>query len=151
MKYEINKDTFAILPLENNKSRIIEKNNEYIIDDNPYSFMEHSCSYFGSSLEGRFNGSKDMLGSIYKVPVLVEESRNIIFFPTKSPTTETNAWISLNNIEKYENNNSNTLLYFKNGKKLMIDMPFLSIENQILRSTRLESIFRRRKSEEKND
>ena len=50
MKYEINKDTFAILPLENNKSRIIEKNNEYIIDDDPYSVMEHSCSYFGSSL-----------------------------------------------------------------------------------------------------
>ena len=29
MKYEINKDTFAILPLENNKSRIIEKNKNF--------------------------------------------------------------------------------------------------------------------------
>ena len=151
MKYEINKDTFAILPIDSKKSKVLEKDNEYEIEFSPYDIMEHSCSYFGSSLDGRVNGSKDMLGSIYKVPVLVEESRNIIFFPTKSPFLESNAWISLNNIEKYEDSDGNTLIYFKNGKKVEVDMPFLSIENQIMRATRLEAVFRKRKSLEKND
>ncbi len=151
MDYEINQDTLAIIPKSYNSSKILEIDNEYDIDLNPYSVMEHSCEYFGSSLEGRINGSKNMLGSIYKSPVLVEESRNIIFFPTKSPNLESNVWISLNNIDHYEKCENNTKIYFKNNKELVIDIPILSFENQVLRATKLESVFRKRKFNKKDD
>ena len=146
MNYEINRDTLAILPIENDKSRIVERHNEYIIDYNPQQIMEHSCEYFGSSLVGRLSASKSMLGSIYKAPVMVEESRNIIFFPTSSPLLSGNVWVSLNNIEKYEKNDEKTRILFKDGKEIIVDIPFSSIENQILRSARLESIIRSRKN-----
>lgn len=151
MNYEINKDTLAILPINNDKSFIIEKNNEYIVDSKPYEVMEHSCEYFGSSLDGRLRGSKNMLGTIYKAPILVEETRNIIFFPTVSPLLVNNVWISSNNIEKYEKLGEKTKIYFKDGKDIIVDIPYLSFENQILRSSRLESIIRNRKNHQKND
>lgn len=151
MNYEINKDTLAILPVNDDKSFIIEKNNEYVVDYRPYEVMEHSCEYFGSSLDGRLKGSKNMLGTIYKAPILVEESRNIIFFPTVSPLLVSNVWIALNNIEKYEKLGEKTKIYFKDGKDIIVDIPYLSFENQILRSSRLESIIRNRKNHQKND
>ena len=151
MNYEINEETLAILPVDGTKSKIIELNQEYIIDDNPYQVMEHSCEYFGSSLNGRLVGSKNMLGSIYKVPVLVEESRNLIFFPTQSPILEDNSWISLNKIVNYKKVDDKTMITFKNDKNLIVDIPFLSIQNQIYRATRLESVLRNRKNTIKND
>lgn len=151
MKYEINKDTLAILPMEGDKSRVIEKDYEYIVDIKPYEVMEHSCEYFGSSLSGRLDGAKSMLGTIYKAPILVEESRNIIFFPTASPLLDNNVWVSLNNVEKLEKNGNKTNIIFKDGKNILVDIPYLSIENQVLRSARLESIIRSRRCSEKND
>ena len=152
MNYEINSDTLAIIPSSNCSSKVIEVEDEYNIQNSTYKIMEHSCEYFGSSLDGRLNGTKNMLGSIYKSPILVEESRNIIFFPTKSPTQDDNVWVSLNNIDTYEkNNDNNTIVYFKNNKQLLLDIPFLSFQNQVLRATRLESIFRQRKFNKKND
>ena len=35
-----------------------------------------------------------------KAPIIVEESRNIIFFPLKSTREKNNIWISFNNLEK---------------------------------------------------
>lgn len=151
MDYEINRDTLAILPIDHNKSKVIEVDNEYVCDINPYQIMEHSCEYFGSSLDGRLKGSKNMLGSVYKAPILVEETKNIIFFPTCSPLIVDNAWISLNNILKCEKDDCKTKIYFKNGRSITIDIPYLSIENQILRSSKLDYIVRKRKNMEKND
>ena len=145
MNYEVNKGTFAIFPDEFGKSKVVEKDNEYIIEQKPYNIMEHSCSYFGSSLKGRLNGSKDMLGSIYKAPILVEESNNIIFFPTNSPKSNDNIWISLNNIKKYEKNGEKTNIIFINDKKIEVDIPYFSFDNQILRSAMLESMIKKRK------
>ncbi len=151
MNYEINNETLAILPINENQSKIIELNNEYIIDSSPYQVMEHSCNYFGSSLQGRCEGTKSMLGSIYKAPILVEDSRNIVFFPTMSPNLQNNSWISLNNIKSYEQEDFKTYIYFDNNKKIEVDVPYLSIENQILRASRLNSIYNKRKNYEKSN
>lgn len=150
MDYEINDETLAILPISSEKCKVIEKENEYVIDVSPYQVMEHSCEYFGSSLQGRFNGSKNMLGSIYKSPVVVEESRDIIFFPTMSPFLEENSWISLKNIIKYEKTKFSTIIYFDNNKKIELNVPYLTVENQILRATRLWSIYNQRKNGKKS-
>ena len=147
----INKNTVMIIPINDKKSRIIETDDDYIVDDNAYSIMERSCLYFGSSYEGRLSSSKSILGSIYKAPIVVEESRNIIFFPVKSSVEKQNIWISLNNLISYNKKKKKTIITFKKDKQILLDIPYFSIDNQVLRSTLLESIIRRRKSEEKND
>ncbi len=59
MDYEITFDTQVILPVENNSSRIIENNESYVINVPPMQVLEHSCEYFGSSYEGRKEGTKN--------------------------------------------------------------------------------------------
>ncbi len=145
MNYEINVETLAILPIDSTTSKVLELNNEYLVNNSVNEILKNSCSYFGSSFSGRVEGSKNMLGSVYKVPIIVEESKSIIFFPTMSPTLPENVWISLNNILKYVQENTKTIIYFGNNKKLEINVPYLSIENQIIKSTMLESIAKRRK------
>lgn len=145
MNYEITYDTQAILPLDKNSSKIIENDNEYLIDSNPISVMEHSCEYFGSSYEGRKEGTKKLLGITHKSPIIVEESRKIIFFPTTSPEKEECIWINLEKINKfYKLDNKKSCIEFKNGDKIEFDISYGSLSNQIMRATRLKYILEER-------
>ncbi len=141
MNYEINNDTQMIIPFGKNTSKIIEQEDEYIIKNNALSIMEHSCEYFGSSFEGRKEGTKKLLGITHKSPIIVEESRKIIFFPTTSPDKKDCIWINLDKIEKYYKNGSkNSTILFKNGKIHNFNISIGSLTNQILRATRLKYI-----------
>ena len=92
--YEINKDTCAVIGVNDNVTKIIEGEDEYYVDKNCYEVMEDSCQYYGSSCEGRMKGSKNIMGSNYKLPIVVEESNDIIFFPTESPSSPNCVWFS---------------------------------------------------------
>ena len=145
MEYEINSETLALLPISKNITKVIEVNNNYIIKKSMIEVLETSCNYFGSSFKGRLEGSKSMLGSIYKPPIIIEESSNIIFFPTMSPFLKNNIWVSLNNILKYESKKNKTIIYFKNNKRIEVNVPYLTISNQIMRSNLLGTISKNRK------
>lgn len=150
MNYEINEGTLAVIPAEKSKSKVLEDRGEYIIENTPFEILDYSCKYFGSSYEGRKEGTKAILNINYKVPIIVENSRNLIFFPTNSPTSEDCMWISLRNIKciKEEEFNS-TKIEFNNGVKLIIPISKRTIENQVLRASRLDLIMRNRKINEK--
>lgn len=151
MKYEINEETLAILPYDLECSRIIEKDDEYIVKETPYKIMENSCRYFGSSFEGRVDGSKSILGSVYKIPVIVEESQKLIFFPTEAVNSPNVSWISYRNIRNVEKIGSKTLIKFKDSRQVLVDCPYFSMKNQIFRCNMLEAISTNRKSSKKND
>lgn len=150
-RYEINNDTLAILPFSEGKTRVIERNEEYIVDDTPYEVMEHSCEYFGSSLDGRMHGSKSILGSVYKAPVIVEETQKLIFFPTEAVTSEKVGWISYKSIRNVEQFGRKSKILFDNDETLVINCPLFSIKNQMFRCNILESISNNRKISKKSD
>ena len=143
--YEINDETMALIQLGEEKTKIIEEDKEYVIDKSAYSIMDDRCKYFGSSYLGRVEGSKNMIGYEYKLPIIVEESRKLIFFPTSSPYSEDCSWISLKHVDNIEKNDNNTILVFKNGTKVKLNVSKASFNNQLLRSTRLESVLNARK------
>lgn len=142
--YEINIDTLAILPYGESRSKIIEKEREIIVNDIPIKVIDDSCKFFGSSYDGRFKGTKSMLGISHKAPVIIEESRMIIFFPTTSPRLSRCAWISLNNLESYKRYHGDTIIKFNGGKIIKIELNYGIIDNQVLRATRLESVLVKR-------
>ena len=144
-KYEINKNTLAIIAITNGISKVYEKDKTLYVYSPTIKIIDDSCKFFGSSYHGRFEGTKSVLGINYKAPILVEESREIIFFPTISPRLKECKWISLKNVEKYEKAGYFSKIIFKNGLEIELDISYPSLENQILRSTRLESIIRNRK------
>ena len=69
--YEINYDTQLLCPIDINKTKIVEKETEYIIEVSAQKVLEHSCEYFGSSFEGRKEGTKKLLGITHKSPIIV--------------------------------------------------------------------------------
>ena len=145
--YEINSKTLAIIPIGKEKSKIIEENGDLIINKSPIRIIDESCKFFGSSYEGRFCGTKKMTGITHKSPIIIEESRKIIFFPTNSPRTEKCMWLAFNNINDYDGDNKDSIITFSCGKVLNIHVSYPIIDNQILRSTRLESVLSKRITE----
>lgn len=142
--YEVNKDTCAVLSLNSDVSKIIEGNNEYLLPKNSFEIMEDSCAFYGSSYDGRLKGTKMMLGSNYKLPIIVEDTNSLIFFPTNGTNNEKCSWIALNNIEKYEPYKGYTKVFFEGGKELIVKMSYNSFEMQLYRATRLQNIIKKR-------
>lgn len=143
--YEINSSTCAIIWINNKISKVVEKEDEFFVEKSAMSIIDDSCKFFGSSYMGRFEGTKHLMGINYKSPIIIEETKNIIFFPTSSPRGKECSWISLNNLTDYKRERKCTTLEFINGYQLELCISFESIENQILRATRLDSVLRRRK------
>lgn len=151
MNYEINYDTQLIMPINEQQSKIIENEDEYIINNTPLEIMEHSCEYFGSSFQGRKDGTKKLLGITHKSPIIVEESNKVIFFPTVSPENEECSWINLESIDKYYKINSNkSAILFKNGTLIEFNISYGSLSNQILRATRLKYVLEERTEKKSN-
>lgn len=147
MKYEISKGTLAILPNEKNSSVVYEDDDRYIIKQTPFQIMEDSCKYFGSTYEGRKDGAREMLGAEYKVPIVIEDSSNLIVFPTTSPLSEDCVWISLKRVEKIEKiDANNTKIIFDNKTEIIVDSSYRTIENQLSRASRLDLILRNHKN-----
>ena len=146
ISYEINCDTLALIPVSENETKVIERNNNFNVNNSVMNIIENSCEYFGSSYLGRHEGTKKLIGITHKAPIIIEESKNLIYFPTTSPRLDNCIWIALNNIKTYERKNGKTELEFTNNKKIRLDISFGSLDNQVLRATKLESVLRKRKN-----
>ncbi len=147
MKYEFSKGTLAIVPNENESSLVYEDDDRYIIDQTPFKIMEESCKYFGSTYAGRKESARSILGAEYKVPIIVEDSDNLIVFPTTSPQSTDCTWVSLKRIKSFVKiDSSNTKIIFDNGKEIIVPCSYRTIENQVSRASRLDLIMRSRKN-----
>ena len=143
--YEVNTNTIALIPIDVNKTRIIEVEKSFVVNMNCMKIVERSCEYFGSSYFGRHIGTKKLTGISHKSPIIIEESRNLIYFPTTSPRLEECSWFALRYILDYKSNNGKSLIFLENGEKIEVDISIGSFDNQYLRATKLESILRKRK------
>lgn len=146
-KYEFSRGTLAVVPNDKNSSLVYEDEDRYIIHETPFQIMEESCKYFGSSYAGRKAGAKEILGAEYKVPIVVEDSDNLIAFPTTSPYSNECAWISLRRVSNISRIDGNTTrIVFDNDKEIIVPCSFRSIENQLSRASRLDLVLRNRKN-----
>ena len=147
MNYEVNRGTLAIVPNEENGSLVLEDEERYIIEKSPFKIMEESCKYFGSTYEGRRKGAKEILGAEYKVPIIVEDSNNLIIFPTTSPDADDCVWISLQRVKKISKiDKITTKIIFDNNKEIIVPSSYRTIENQLSRASRLDLILRNHKN-----
>jgi competence protein ComK len=150
-EYEVNDETLAIIAKNANTAMIYENNAHFCIKEIPNEIMEESCEYFGSTFNGRQLGTTKLIGITHKVPIIIEESKNIIFFPTSSPRLSDCSWISLNNIKTVSktNDQKGCIITFKNGKEIKINTSYNIINNQILRASKLLLELTLRKNKEK--
>ena len=92
----------------------------------------------------RHSGTKSIMNVTHKSPIIVEESRRLICFPTTSPRQIGCSWLILHNIKTYNGDHNSTNVIFDNDYVLTINISISSFENQIHRSYMLESLLRKR-------
>jgi len=140
LKYEINDETVALIPIDSSTTRVLELENEYIIKQPAFNIMEENCEYYGSTYDGRVKAAKKILNFGYKIPIVVEETEKLIFFPTKAVANNNCAWINSNYVSKREKNGKKIKVEFQNGVEEEFDISKISFENQLLRANMLNSI-----------
>ena len=148
--YEIDLSTLMLIGQEDGTTKVFTKNGDFIVDDNAKNIIEKSCNYFGSSLVERIKATNRLVKMASKTPIIIEESRNIIFFPLKSTREKNNIWISYNNLSKYIQDDDKTIFEFTSGKIIELTFSYYIIDNQVTRSLILDyELNNRRKSLEK--
>lgn len=145
-RYEVNADTLAIMAYNENLSKVYEDDKSFYVKAGSNKIMEDSCEYFGSSLDGRRKGTEAMIGINYKAPIIVEESNNMIFFPTSSIRNNINSWINFDHVKTCYQSGKDVWILFDNQVKIKVPISVGSLNNQILRAARLDSELRTRKS-----
>ena len=144
--YEVTSATFAVIAINETLSRVIEREKELFINKSTIDIIEDSCKYYGCTYEGRCEGTRNLLNYSYKLPIMIEESKSLIFFPTASPKFAKCSWLSLHDIDKFYRHGESTLILFKNGYSLVRECAFETIENQLMRATRLDCVMKERKN-----
>ncbi len=142
-KYIINENTLALLTI-NNKVKIIEKYIDYYIEENINNIINNSCIYYGSTFLGRTYSTKSLLGISTKLPIIISEKKDLIFFPTNSYKNKNCVWLNYSEIDKYYSINSKEInITFLNQKNLIIPITNNIFTKQLFKASRLETIFKR--------
>lgn len=140
-EYEISSSTIMLEYYDKNKTKVYELDKDFIVNDNLFNIVSNSCDFYGSSYEGRLEASKKILNTNIKLPVVVEDIKKIIFFPTRATNRIGSRWISFNNLDKIERirkNNTLTRLYFCNGTSYDIEISYEIIHRQLFNCLQLE-------------
>lgn len=145
-EYYISNDTLLIMPFGKNKTRIYDINGTYTIKKSVSEIVDISCQYYGSNYQGRYVGSKRLLNMDYKLPIIVDEIKEVVIFPTCSPKSDKCIWICVNNIDNYEKYKKTAKIKFINKFSLELNISFNSLENQIMRATLLLMKLKKRKN-----
>lgn len=122
-----------IIYYDNFNTVVINTDGKIIINGNFIrSILNKSCIFYGSSLNGRLKGSKDLLKCRYKLPIIISENNRLIFFPVNKYF-----WINFNMMESFEKKENHTIITFKNGYKRSIFVSYRVVNNQMLKCSRL--------------
>ena len=143
--YEIDLSTLMLIGIDDESTRIVTIEEDFVVKENVKKIIDNSCKFFGSSLTDRIKVTNRLINISSKSPIIVEESRNIIFFPLKSTREKNNIWISFNNLEKYVKSDYKTIFYFKNNREVIIDFSYYIIDNQANRSLMLDYEVKKRR------
>lgn len=150
-EYEVNPYTMLILPvLYGSKiySQVIEYEDEFLSPYKPIDIIKKSCQYFGSSYEGRKDGTRQLTGITHKVPIIIDPNSFIYFLPTTSPTNPQCIWISHGHVLDHRRIDTHTSeVLFRNKKSFTLPISYHSLENQLLRTALLRTRLTQRMEE----
>ncbi|PLT27712.1 competence protein ComK [Peribacillus deserti] len=142
-EYEINPYTLVVMPLAYGSkiySQIIEIDGEVTSPFKPMDIIKKSCEYFGSSYEGRKDGTRQLIGITHKLPITIDPTSNIFVFPTNSPGREDCIWICHEHVDFYQRTDmGETIVTFRNKKQISIPISFSSFESQMFRTAMLRT------------
>ncbi|MWA70405.1 competence protein [Listeria monocytogenes] len=143
--YEVKPHTMIIFPKKSGSivySEIYEVDSHHTSKFTPFELIKTSCNFFGSSYEGRKEGTKHLIGVTHKPPIIIDPVTSTYVFPTVAPSSTECIWIFPQHIKDYHAIGFNhTLITFSNMETFEIDMSLASFNNQIARTSMLHMKF----------
>lgn len=141
---EVTPSTMAVIKQSDRKgsiaSHVFEEDTDYIVNSSPTRIIEQACKFFGSSLKGRQEGTRDVSGINYKSPIAIDPLSGMYFFPTTSPSNSACSWIGHSHIEHVYKAGKGTEIILKNGQRVLLDVSYGSIRNQVQRTAQFRYI-----------
>ncbi|MEH7014716.1 competence protein ComK [Neobacillus niacini] len=142
-EYEVNPFTMFVKPIVYGSkiySEIFEVEDEFLSPFKPLDIIRSSCEYYGSDYEGRRNGTKLLVGYAHKIPIAIDPTNRIFFFPTTSPNRQECIWISHEHVKKpVRINPQETLILFNNNQSFSFPVSCSSIISQLERTAYLRT------------
>ena len=136
--YLITKNTVLVMSVGISCCRVYELGNTFDVNMSLKDILELSCIHYGSSFEGRLKASKYYLNYNYKLPIIIDEYKNIIVFPTKTYGDIYNSIVCVNKILDYEKKDNNVVIYLKEGTNIKINDSYKIFENQYFKALKLK-------------
>ncbi|MEI3612853.1 competence protein ComK [Pseudogracilibacillus sp. SO30301A] len=139
ISYEVTPLTMAVLSGKDDKGSrntvVLEEKKEYTVHTTPTKMIDEACKFFGSSLKGRLEGTKDISRITHKAPIAIDPSSGMYFFPTASPSNEECSWIAHSHVKDIQSiGKTKTEIIFKNGRRIIINVSYGSMMNQLQRT-----------------
>ncbi len=142
-EYEVNSCTMFLAPSEYGRkiySKVVEVEDEFLSPFKPLDIIKRSCNYFGVDYESRKRGTRQLIGYSRKIPIAIEPTTHIFFFPTTSPNRPECIWISHEHVENYRRVGAHqTMITFQNKQSYTFPVSFSTIEGQMLRTSLLKT------------
>lgn len=139
--YIINENTY-FLYFDGNNTIVKEKETELKFGGNKVkAILDHSCINYGSSFKGRCISSKYLLEGKYKLPIIISEKKNIIFFPLNGAKNDEIIWVNFNAVEIFYHQKEFVRVRFKNNFIQDFMTSFTIFNNQMFKCSRLWLIY----------
>ena len=111
----------------------------------PFEIIKKSCEYFGSSYQGRKDGTRRLTGITHKSPIIVDPHSSIYLFPTTSPVKSECIWVSHDHVLSHTKKNSKEIsVTFRNRSSFILPLSYASFEAQMMRTAMLRINFQHR-------
>lgn len=137
--HEITPLTMAVLSKKDDEGTtnaiVLEEKKEYTVHTTPTKMIDEACKFFGSSLKGRLEGTKDISRITHKAPIAIDPSSGMYFFPTASPSNTECSWIAHSHVKDIHSiGKTKTEIIFKNGRRIIVNVSYGSMMNQLQRT-----------------
>ncbi|MDY0396040.1 competence protein ComK [Virgibacillus halophilus] len=137
--YEITPLTMAVIACADKHGKTaalaLEEHDEYSIRSTPSKLIDQACKFFGSSLKGRQEGTRDVYGITHKAPVSIDPFSGMYFLPTLSPTNPNCSWIAHSHVKTlYKTKNGCAEVEFRNNRRVVFDTSYGIMLNQLERT-----------------
>ncbi|MGI1806323.1 competence protein ComK [Exiguobacterium sp. TDN 0502] len=148
MSYPITEETLALIPRYGQygepQTLVIREHSESILEGHPIKLIEESCLYFGSSMRGRIEAARHILGPNRKTPVLIDWQAQTIFFPTTAKEKAECVWINFKQMKAVQKKSGKVQVEFQTGQCIDTEASAYSIERQRIKTLELAYEMQRR-------
>ena len=119
--YSIHKDTMVLLPAKHidYETLVLERNKHVYVKQTSLEIIKYSCLARFTTYDGVREAVKLQTGFKRKVPIPINPSQNLYFFPTHATGDYECCWISFDHVLQISPSSKTTsYLIFKNGEKI---------------------------------